>query len=73
MIAHEVRVAESAREAQAIAMPAPKYIMCGAAHGRRSVSDIVTAINRVWTVVRVELVKGLEKAHSLHYFSLVLD
>ena len=73
MIGREVRVAESAQEAQAIPMPAPKYIMGGAAHGRRSVSDIVTAINRVWIVVRVELVKGLEKAHSLHYFSLVLD
>ena len=66
MIGREVRVAESTQEAQAIAMPAPKYTVGGAAHGRRSVSDVVTAINRVWTVVRVELVKGLEKAHSLH-------
>ena len=40
--------------------------MGDAAHGRHGVSDIVTAINRVWIVVRVELVKGLEKAHSLH-------
>ena len=66
MIGREVSVAERAQEAQAIPMPASKDIMGDAAHGRHSVSDIVTAINRVWIAVRVELVKGLEKAHSLH-------
>ena len=66
MIGREVRKAWSAQEAQAVAVPVAEYIMDAAAHRTHIIRDIVTVMSRAWVVVRGEIVKDLEKAHSLH-------
>ena len=52
--------------ARIVANPDSETSMDGAAYGRHDMRDVVAAIRHGWTVVWDEILKGLEKAPSLH-------